>query len=600
MTGSRPTGARRPVARGHQLAHHGPRLRIGFGVLVVVLVLLAGRLVQLQGLDGASYAARAEQQRRQSRTLPADRGAIVDRNGVPLAMSVDTRTIFVDPHDAQDDAIRTAEAVAPLLGMTETDVLDRIARPGRYVVLKRDVAPSTARAILAKRLAGVGAEPDTRRVYPAGDLAANLLGIQPNGEPRSGAGLEMAKDSVLAGTPGRLVAELGAGGREIPAGEHAERAPVPGSSVQLTIDRDLQWAAQSALAAQVKAVRADSGTAIVMDPRTGELLAMATAPTFDPNRPAAGVPVSNPAVGDVYEPGSVNKVITVAGALQERAVTPTTPFTVPDKLRAVGHTFHDAETHKTERLTVTGILAKSSNVGTIKVSQRMTRGTFYRYLRGFGFGQRSGVGFPGESRGILPPPSTWSASQRYTLAFGQGVSVTALQVASVYATIANGGVRVAPTLVRATIGPDGTPKRAAAPAARRVVSAAVAKQVRDMLEAATTDEGTAPKARIAGYRVAGKTGTAQRPNPRCGCYAGGGYTASFVGFAPADKPQLLVEVVLQNPRKGHYGGTVSAPVFHQIMSFALKSLRIPPTGTAPPDASLIAPPVGRPPVRRPG
>lgn len=592
-------GRRRP------LAHPGRRLRAGFAVLVVLLVLFAGRLLQLQGLDSASYARIAVDQRRHVRALPADRGAILDRHGVPLAMSVDTKTIFADPKLVGPRALDVSERLAPMLGMPEADVIDRLIRPGRYVVIKRDVPPSLARAVLDVRLddgsalPGIGAEPAAERVYPAARLAANLLGIMPNDQKDSGAGLELSANRRLAGRAGEIVAETGAGGLEIPVGGRAGRAAVAGETLQLSIDRDIQWAAQRAVTAQVRSVRADSGTAIVMDPRTGEVLAMATAPTFDANNPGRKPPgVSlNSAVSDVYEPGSVNKVITVAGALQDAAVTPGTPITVPPTLKLVGHVFHDAETHGTEHLTVSGVLAKSSNIGTIRIAQRLGRDRLDHYLRAFGFGAQTGVGLPGESRGILPPSATWSASQQYTVPFGQGVSVTALQVASVYATLANGGIRTTPTLVRATIDAEGKWTAAPAPERRRVVSSAVAHHLRDMLEAATSREGTAPKAHVAGYRVAGKTGTAQRPNPRCGCYRGGGYTASFVGFAPADRPQLLVEVVLQNPRRGHYGGVVAAPVFHEVMAFALKTLAIPPTGTKRPTIRLEAP--TRPASRKP-
>lgn len=588
---------RRRVARGRPLASPARRIRSGFGVLVVALALLAARLLQLQGLDSASYARMAEDQRLQGRTLPAERGAIVDRNGVPLAMSVDTRTIFADPVAAGSNKRTVAAAVAPLLGLRVADVVAAMYRPGRYIVLKRGVPPDLARRILALKLpggsqiTGIGAEPTSLRFYPNGDLAANLLGVVPNGQADSGAGLELTKNALLAGRDGRIVAEMAAGGPEIPVGARMERPAVPGDTIQLTIDRDIQYAAQQALAAQVRATRADSGTAIVLDPRTGEVLAMATAPTFDANQPGQMPPGSlNPAISDVYEPGSVNKVITVSAALQNRVVTPGTVITVPPVLPLVGSVFHDAEVHGTEQLTVAGILAKSSNIGTIRIAQRLGRDPLYRYLRAYGFGQPSGVGLAGDSAGILPPSQTWSGSQQYTVAFGQGISVTALQVASVYATLANDGVRVTPTVVRGIVGPDGTTTPAPPAASRRVVSSLVARQMRDMMEAVTSNEGTAPLARIAGYRVAGKTGTAERPNPRCGCYRGGGYTASFVGFAPADKPQLVVEVVLQNPRTSYYGGAVAAPVFHQIMSFALKSRQIPPTGTAPPVVQLQGPP----------
>jgi cell division protein FtsI (penicillin-binding protein 3) len=361
---------------------------------------------------------------------------------------------------------------------------------------------------------------------------------------------------------------------------------VAGSDIMLTIDRDIQWEAQQAIAAQVKRTGAQSGTVVVMDPRTGQVLALATAPGFDPSHIAGANPadLGDRPASEVYEPGSTNKVITFAAGLQTHEITPLTPVTVPPTLHLAGHTFHDAERHGTEHLTAAGVLAKSSNIGTILVSERVGAERLYRIMRAFGFGAPSEVGLPGESAGILPPVDKWSGSQRYTIPFGQGVSVTALQVASVYATVANNGIRVPPRIVQATVDPSGDVHPAPAPPVHRVISPQVAQQLRTMLEAVTTNEGTAPAARIPGYRVAGKTGTSQRVDPACGCYRG--YTASFVGFAPADNPQLLVEVVLQAPRRGHYGGAIAAPVFHDVMSFALQSRHIAPTGTKPPKLRL--------------
>jgi cell division protein FtsI (penicillin-binding protein 3) len=268
-------------------------------------------------------------------------------------------------------------------------------------------------------------------------------------------------------------------------------------------------------------------------------------------------------------------------------LTPTSPIDVPSTLVRANKVFHDAESHGDLHLTLAGVLAHSSNIGTILASERVGVSRLYAYLQAFGLGQASGLHFPGESRGILDPPSKWSASQQYTVPFGQGLSVNSLQVATVYAAIANGGVRIAPTLVKAFVQPDGSVKSAAAPTQIRVVSEPAAKQVQSMLEAVTTDQGTAPAARIDGYRVAGKTGTAQRVDPACGCYRG--YTASFVGFAPADNPQLVVVVVLDNPIYGHFGGAVAAPVFKDVMSFALESQKVPPTGTTPPVVKLTLP-----------
>lgn len=572
-------GPRRPARTGPD-----PRFRLNVVLIAIlfVLTLVAGKLLELQGLNRSSYSAMAERQRLHTVTITAPRGAIIDRNGVPLAETVDARDIYVDPHEVKD-ATTTAAQLAPKLGLDPAVLMPKLTASTTFVYLARAVAPELATAVIDLNLPGIGVLPTTKRVYPDGRLASNLLGfVHLDG---SGAeGLEAKFQNTLAGHDGEQTFEAGASGSPIPDGHDVVKAARPGTTLQLTIDRDIQWKAQQAIAAQVKAVKADSGTVIVMDPRTGRLLAVAVAPQFDANTPPADIATRpiDPAVSETYEPGSVNKVITMSAALQEGLVTPTTPFTIPPVLRFAGTTFHDAEQHGTERLTLTGVLAKSSNIGTIQVARRLGAQRLYSYLRAYGFGSLTGTGLPGDQDGLLPPVALWSQTTMPTVAFGQGIGVTAMQVASVYATLANGGVRVAPTIVAGTIDGEGHHHPGPRPAVRRVVSAAVAHELSDMLEAVTSNEGTAPAARIPGYRIAGKTGTAQRSVN--GHYSG--YTASFVGFAPADKPQLLVEVVVQNPRLGHYGGVVSAPVFHDVMSFALQSLGIAPTGTRPPIARL--------------
>jgi len=566
------------------------RKRVEFFLIgsLIVLSLIGGRLVQLQGLDRSSYTAMAEQQRLHTVALTAPRGMIVDRDNQPLAETVDARDVYADPHKVTDPAAE-ARQLAPLLGRAGSDIpglQDLLSQNTTFVYLLRATSPQLAKKIIDLELPGIGVLPTTRRIYPAGTLASNVVGFA-NAEGTGLAGLEYSFQKTLAGHDGVRTFETGLSGSPIPDGRDVVKPAVPGTGLKLTIQRDIQWKAQQAIAAQVHAVHADSGTVIVMDPRTGQLLALAVAPGFDPNDPGKS-PVSafgDPAISEVYEPGSVNKVITMSAALQDGVATPNSPFTVPNLLPYAGFTFHDAENHGTERLTLTGILAKSSNIGTIEVAERLGAARLYHYLRAYGFGAATGVGLPGDGIGLLPRLSDWTPSTLPTTAFGQGIGVTALQVASVYATIANGGVRVTPNLVAGRIESDGSYSASPAPERHRVISAKVAHELSDMLESVTTDEGTAPLARIPGYRIAGKTGTANRPNGHGG-YGGSGYTSSFVGFAPADKPQLLVEVVLQNPRQGHFGGLVAAPVFHDVMSFALQTLKIPPTGTKPPRAKL--------------
>jgi cell division protein FtsI (penicillin-binding protein 3) len=587
--GARPAPRRHsgpPPPRRPRPGKRGPdprfRLTVGLIVILFVLSLVAGKLLELQGLNRTSYSAMAQRQRLHTLTITAPRGAILDRSGVPLAETVDARDVYADPHEITN-ATGTAAALAPLLGSDAATLAAKLTAATTFVYLARAVPPTLAAQVIALDKPGIGVLPTTKRVYPDGRLASNLIGfVHIDG---SGAeGLEAHFQSVLAGHDGAQTFEAGASGSPIPDGRDVVTQARPGTTLQLTIDRDIQWQAQQAIAKQVKAVKADSGTVIVMDPRTGRLLAVAVAPGFDANSPPADItsrPI-DPAVSETYEPGSVNKVITMSAALQEGLVAPTTPFTIPPVLHFAGATFHDAEQHGTERLTLAGVLAKSSNIGTIQVARRLGADKLYSYLRAYGFGSLTGTGLPGDQDGLLPPVAAWSQTTMPTVAFGQGIGVTAMQVASVYATIANGGVRVAPNIVAATIDGDGHRHAAKPPAVRRVISGLVAHELSDMLEAVTSNEGTAPAARIPGYRIAGKTGTAQRSVN--GRYSG--YTASFVGFAPADKPQLLVEVVMQNPRSGHFGGIVSAPVFHDVMSFALQSLGIAPTGTRPPKATL--------------
>ncbi|MBA9006506.1 peptidoglycan D,D-transpeptidase FtsI family protein [Thermomonospora cellulosilytica] len=585
--GRPPRGPRRPAFR-----RSDPLKRLNAGLLVIafVLSLFAGRLVQLQTIEADVYTARAVKQRLHELELPAVRGDITDADGHPLAKTVEARAVYADPaliEPAQRQ--RVVAALAPLLSMDPAKVLAKISTSGsRFVYLARGVSPDQGRMVEALDLPGVDTLPEYRRIYPNDDLAASVIGFV-NREGRGGAGLESAYDRQLAGVDGWQRVETSVSGQVIPMGEDSKREPVPGRGLRLTLLRDVQAKAQQAIEEQVRATGARSGSVIVMDPRTGQILALATAPGYDPNDYGRADDWSNPIVQEAYEPGSTNKVITAAAVLEKGGVTPGTVFRVPYSVRRHDRTFHDSHRHPTQRLTFSGVLATSSNVGTILASETISAQTLYDYLRAFGFGEPTRVGLPGETAGVLTPPSRWSGTDRYPISFGQTVSVNALQMASVYATIANGGVRVSPQLIAGTVEPGGRFTAAPAPAQRRVISQATAEQIIRMLEGATTVEGTAPKARIPGYRVAGKTGTAEIVNPACGCYEGGGYTASFAGFAPADDPRLVVQVVLQKPTRGsHYGGDVAAPVFRDVMAFALKTRKIPPTGGRPPKIDIYA------------
>jgi cell division protein FtsI (penicillin-binding protein 3) len=579
------------------------RLRSGLVLLGAVVLLLAGRLVQLQGLQPAAYADRAGAQRTHVVVIPAVRGEVLDRDGNPLALSVVAKNVYAEPRvlkqatcqkgaRAACDAHGVAAAVAPLLGLDTATVEQKLSSDRPFLYLVRSVTPDVAKRVMALDLPGIGTESTTRRVHPSHDLAAGVLGFTDYAGVGK-MGVELAYQSVLAGTDGRTTAQFDRFGRVIPTGSDHHRDAVPGKDVQLTLDRDLQWYAQQLLAQQVAATRAKNGTVVVMDVRTGELLALATAPSFDPDNrtgAAAGV-IGDPAISDVYEPGSVNKVITAAAALQAGLVTPATVVEVPPTYKVASHVLHDAEKHGVERLTFAGVLAKSSNIGTVKVAQQVGPARLYAMMRAFGFGERTGVGLPGESRGLIPAPADWSGTSIGTIPIGQGISVNALQMASVYATIANDGVRVAPTILKSVRDNAGHVTPAPAPARRQVVSPTIAAQIRAMLESVVSEQGTAPAAAIPGYRVAGKTGTAQRvatSGPRAGHYDGT-YTSSFVGMAPADAPRFVTAVVLQGTGShGYYGGVVAAPLFGKVMGFALRSYDVAPTGTRPVPLKLTA------------
>jgi cell division protein FtsI (penicillin-binding protein 3) len=564
--------------------------------MLFLLSLFGGRLIQVQGLDASALAAEALQHRTQNETLYAHRGDILDAGGAPLATTVELRDILVDQTLVDQYKRRVgeervavglkgaAEDLAPLLDLPVSTLVHRLTGTSRGATVAADVPPDVARQILRLAIPGLATYQASRRVYPAGDVAANVLGfVGPDGTAR--AGLELAYDRVLAGAPGKLVYEQSADGAKIPTGVLSETDPRDGCSVRTTIDRDLQWRAQTLLAAQVKATRAYGGYAVVVDPATFDVRALAVVPTFDPNHPgrATQETINDRSLLDTFEPGSTAKVITLAAALQEGVATPASHVVVPPLLRLAGTTFRDAEVHGTEKLTLAGVLAQSSNIGTIRTGSKISPATLEGYLRAFGLGAPTRIGLP-ESSGLLAPSTQWSGSQRYTVMFGQGLSVTALQAADVFATFAADGVRREPRLVSGQTCADGAFRPTAPSPATRVVSPDVARQMRVMMEQVVGDAGTAAKAAIPGYRVAGKTGTAQVADGKGG-YTGG-YTASFIGMAPADAPRLVVAVVLDRPTNGHFGGEVAAPVFSQLMAYALAQAQVPPTGTTTPRVPL--------------
>lgn len=606
---------RRPANPSRQgqfirLGSSRPRLRMISFALTLVMLAFVVRLLQVQAVDAEAYAAKAGHGRLATHTLAAERGDITDRRGVALATTVDAYDIIADPYlltseqsGVEDAPQQAAALLAPILDKDAGELEEKLSVPGsRYALLARRQSPQVWNQIKdlqrtfagkaadgaeANVLAGIVQESHSKRVYPNKDLAAGILGFV-NAEGKGGGGLEAQLDKKLSGRDGKITYAQSAG-RQVPTSASREFPAVPGSDVELTIDRDIQWAAQKAISRQVEESAADRGYVIAQDTRTGRILAMANAPGFDPNDISAADSgaLGNPALQDAYEPGSTSKVMSMAAVLEEGAATPGTHVTVPNRLHRADRLFADDVDHDTWHLTLNGVLAKSSNIGTILAVEQLGKTqsqadkVLHSYLRKFGIGRPTGLGFPGETPGILAAPRDWSSSQRFTVRFGQGLSLNAVQAASVYSTIANGGVRVAPTLVRGTRGADGKLVPAPEPERTRVVGAKTAKTLATMLESVVDDEaGTGTRARIPGYRVAGKTGTSNRVDPETGRYQG--YTASFAGFAPADKPRIAVYCAVQNPTRGSYfGGQVCGPVFKEVMEFSLKTLQVPPTGKPP-------------------
>ena len=570
------------------------RIRKIVAIAVVIFLLFGLRLIEIQAIRASGYVKKAEVELSKSATLLAPRGTIYDINGVELARSISAMNIAVDQTVVNDPAA-AAKVVAPILNMTPSQLQPDLTGERRYVLIAKDITPETWRQVnqaikdyntqilktkdgISKRIGGFVPERSFIRDYPSGKLTSSLIGIT-NDQGSGASGIESSLNSLLAGTNGKYIYANGRG-NIIPGSEQVSVEAKSGTSVRLTIDRDVQWVAQNAISQAVASSRAESGTVIVMDPKTGAILAQASAPTFDPNISSTITlnKLRNPAVQEVYEPGSTGKVITVAAAMQEGLVTPQSIFTIPYKMKVADEYFHDHEKHPTQRLTTTGLLAVSSNTGSIQIGQKLGKETLYNYLRKFGIGQSTNSKLPGESAGILHPVKEWSGTSLPTIAFGQGYSLTAMQSTSVFATIANDGVRVSPSILAGVVDESGKYTPAKENESVRVLSSQTASNMRAMMESVVSSNGTAPAAAISGYRIAGKTGTANRFNTACKCYSG--YTASFIGFAPADQPKYVISVTIQDPKGMHWGGALAGPVFKKVMSFVLQSERVQPT-TAP-------------------
>ena len=569
------------------------RIRSAFALMLLLVVATVAQLVQVQIVDAAEHAARGERQRVRTVELPASRGRIYDREGAVLATSVDAAAIHADPSafrpTTRDDGTRVpaagdreqvARAIAPLLALDPGELVDRLGRDGRFVYLARQVDLEVAERVMDLGLPGIGMHVEPRRAYPSGGTAAQVVGF--TGIDGVGLqGLEARFDHVLRGRPGTLLLERAPGGLAIASGERELVPAEPGADLVLTLDREIQHVAERVAADVTARYGALGATVVVLEVGTGDVLGMASAPTFDPNARRSGDEGvwRNRAVTDLFEPGSTQKPLTVAVGLETGAVTPSTAFDVPDRLNVGGHTFSDVSRHGTERWTVGEVLARSSNVGTILLAQRIGAEQLRDGLLALGHARPTGLDFPGEVTGRLPEPDQWWATTLPTVAIGYGTSTTLLGLATSYATLANDGVRVEPRLVRGTVGLDGRLEPAPAPPSDRVVSARTAGIVLELLGAAVDGEGaTGGQAAVPGYRVGGKTGTARKPRTDAAGYSDQ-YVASFVGVAPLDDPRLVVAVMVDSPQGAYYGGAVAAPAFAEVMHASLLARRIVPDGS---------------------
>jgi cell division protein FtsI (penicillin-binding protein 3) len=582
--------------------------------IAFVLTLFAGRLVQLQGMESAYYQTEAKSEQLYSAPLTAMRGTIYGANGQPLAMTVQTFTVIADP--VQMTAAKKAKYAAELsgpLGIPAGQVLDKLLHPTsrEYVVLNPEhgLSASASDQVTALDIPGITLQPNYVREYPDGPATANVVGFTnttPVTDPITGqvvsdlingqAGIEQEYNQLLSGHNGREEVYQGTNGEQIPLENSTITPATDGSSLTLTIIPALQLAAQQACQAQVAKMHAQDCTVVIMRPNTGDILAMAQWPTYDQPTltnvaDATDVPAQN-----VFEPGSTAKVITAAAALEHGSPqqTPMTAYNIPYGITEGGQVIHDAEWSYGERYTIAGIIANSSNVGMAQVANTITPQLQDQYLRAFGLGQPTGLDLPGESPGILPPVASWWPDERYTLSYGQGVDVTALQMASVYATIANGGVRVAPRLIAGVTSPSGKYTPSAPSPSRRVIKAATAHELIQILQQVpgVDEQASQPWGIIPGYAVAAKTGTSSEKGPNCPaanplCV----YGSSYIGMAPGDNPQVVVAVNVQDPDKkfGYFGDVVAGPVFYQAMKFALQTLQIPPDGATVPYVRLTAP-----------
>jgi len=542
------------------------RIGLLFAGFLLCFLVIAGRAFWLQGVQGSKLASEAAYQQTDVVTVPGLRGSVLDRFGNPLAVSEDAKTIYATPYQVKKPR-QTAEKLASILGLEEDEVLKSLSEESGFAYIARKVEIPKAARVARLELPGIGELPDSRRTYPQGDLAAQTIGAV--GDENQGlTGLEMGEESILHGTDGERRIVNDALGEPIRLETVKEASD--GENLQLTLDPAIQKETEQALAEVGETYAPKGATAIVMNPRNSQVLAMANWPPVDPGDLENTSPedLLERATGFNYEPGSTFKAFTVSAALAEGVVTPTSTFTIPPSLQVADRTIEDAEEHGTEDLSVAEILAKSSNIGAVEIGEQLGATRFSKWIDRFGFGRQTGIQFPGEEIGLVPKLDEYSGSTMGNLPMGQGLSVTPMQMIAGYDAIANGGMLRPPQLIE-KIGEEPVEE----PRGRRVISPVVAEQVRTMLEGVLAPGGTASEVSVPGYVLAGKTGTAQVAEN--GTYSKTKFIASFIGFAPAADPRLLVAVVVDQPQGEIYGGSVAAPAFGKIAAFALPYLGVP-------------------------
>jgi cell division protein FtsI (penicillin-binding protein 3) len=581
-------------ARSSKVPNATKRLRLGLGIMLTLLLVVGGKLFLVQGLDVGGMAEAALNSRMKQTVLPAERGSILDSTGTVLANSVIRYNVVVDQRvNTKTENFKRLETVdgkeklvdvsrdqgltelAAALGMEKDDIRDAVTGQQPYYIVAKDVKPDIEDRISKLQIPGIVTEGVSKRVYPNGSVAGGIIGFLQDGTTGL-AGIEQTQDGLLKGTDGKRLFEIGADGLRIPVGMDELTPPQDGKDVKLTINSDLQYFAQQAIQSQTDKLSAEWGVIIVMDVKTGNLVAMADTNAPDPNDPGrvAAKDRGVRAVTAAYEPGSVEKMLTAAALIEEGKANPLSEYTLPPSYTVNGQTFSDSFSHGTEKRTLAGILGYSMNTGTVMAGQELSKEQRYNWLKKFGIGEAPDIGLPAPASGILTPWEQWDGRQEYTVLFGQGVSQSTLQTVRAFQSVANNGVMLQPRLIDSYVSPDGTEEKVPAAPSTQVVSEHTAQQVQDILESAVT-EGQIKDAGIDGYRVGAKTGTSESP---CDDGKSGfcGYTASMVGMAPMDDPRFIVEVVLQRPKGSIYGIT-NGPVFRSVMSQALRMYNVQPS-----------------------